>query len=261
MSPEWDVLLFSTQHRDGIGREDLYVSLADNGIWKAPIHLGTTINTKGAEISPFLSSDRKSLFFSSDGHGGYGQGDLFVAKRLYDSWQVWSRPVNLGKEINSAGYEAYLSIMADSVAYFFSEADDLGKLWTAQVAISAPPNLFRQSATVRNYLAEEEVNAWLGVAIDTTLSFVANDLSLTRNSQELLWFVANQIVNVPGIYINLTYVPHPDGSQAKARSIIVRNYLTQLGVDEKRIFSHVLTNRAHLSSIKGDVIFNFFRPQ
>ncbi|MBL7877522.1 MAG: PD40 domain-containing protein, partial [Cyclobacteriaceae bacterium] len=78
VNPAFDVILISMKGADSFGEEDLYVSLKDSsGKWTEPKNLGPTLNTKGFEISPFLSSDKKRLFFSSNGHGGFGDADVF----------------------------------------------------------------------------------------------------------------------------------------------------------------------------------------
>lgn len=261
LNPTWDVLIFSTQHKGGKGQEDLYISVSEEGVWKTPINLGASINTQGAEISPFLDISEKKLFFSSDGHDGYGQGDLFVAERLYDSWQVWSQPVNLGEKVNSSGYEAYLSIMDDSVAYFFSENSGQGELWTAGVTNTSKRIPFRLASDTRSYLEKGEVEAWLGVAIDTILSFVPDQFSLTRNSQELLWFVANQMMGAPDVHIHITFFPRTDDNSLATRSIVVRNYLMSLGIDKNRISTHELPNRKDLPEVEADAVFYLFRTK
>lgn len=103
-----------------MGNIDIYVSILQNGEWSDAINLGTTINTPFAERSAFLHPDGKTLYFSSNGHPGLGRLDVFKSIRLKeDSWTEWSKPVNLGKEINSAdddwGYK--ISFKGDS-AFF-----------------------------------------------------------------------------------------------------------------------------------------------
>lgn len=121
MHPDFDVLLMSMKGDDSEGMEDLYVSVKDSlWNWSKPIHLGPTINTKGFEISPFLSLDKRRLFFASNGHGGFGDADIFVSERLYNNWTVWSKPVNLGDKINSEKFDAYFSMTKDSTVYFSS---------------------------------------------------------------------------------------------------------------------------------------------
>jgi hypothetical protein len=121
ISPEFDVILLSMNGSDSKGQEDLYACTKDgNGKWSKPKNLGTSINTAGFEISPFLSRDKKRLYFSSDGHAGKGDADIFYAERLYDSWDLWSIPKNLGDRINLPSFDAYFSMQNDSIGFFTS---------------------------------------------------------------------------------------------------------------------------------------------
>ena len=52
-------------------------------------------------ISPFLSDNDDTLYFASNGFGGYGDADIFYALRNGEGWDSWSAPVNLGEVINS----------------------------------------------------------------------------------------------------------------------------------------------------------------
>lgn len=124
MHPSEKIILISIAGNDTFGQEDLYVMLKDTtNKWLPPQNLGSMINTSGFEISPFLSDDGKVLFFSSNGHGGLGDADIFMTQRLYDTWNVWTRPVNLGRNINSEGFDAYFSLSGDKKAYFASNKD------------------------------------------------------------------------------------------------------------------------------------------
>ena len=108
-------------HGDANHQSDIYVSLKDeNGDWGPAQNLGPVINTIHADRSAFLHPDMKTLYFSSDGHGGMGDLDVFVSKRMADScWDCWSEPVNLGKEINSANSDwGYQINTAGDKAYF-----------------------------------------------------------------------------------------------------------------------------------------------
>jgi len=60
--------------------------------------------------------------------GGYGGADVWMTRRLDDSWTNWSKPVNMGEKINSADFDAYFSIDASGeYAYFSSEKNSHGK--------------------------------------------------------------------------------------------------------------------------------------
>jgi len=108
---------------------DIYVSLKnDYGEWGEPISLGKTINSIYTDRSPFLHPDMKTLYFSSSGHGGLGELDVFKSTRLDDScWDCWSEPVNMGKEINSPGTDWGYKISTDGdKAYFSKDRDESG---------------------------------------------------------------------------------------------------------------------------------------
>lgn len=113
-------ILISCECSGTYGQEDLYVSKKeDDGTWAEPINLGKTINSKGYEISPYLSEDGYSLFYSTDGKGGEGDADIFVSFRLDETWTNWSEPQNLGNKVNSPDFDAYF-IMSAEDAYFVS---------------------------------------------------------------------------------------------------------------------------------------------
>ncbi len=122
LSANGKVLFLSVHRREGQGDQDIYVSLLQNEKWSAPINLGGVINTPGADFAPFLAADGKTLYFASEGHGGFGGSDIFYSKRLDNTWNNWSKPVNLGPSVNSNTWDAYYSISAKGkYAYFVSK--------------------------------------------------------------------------------------------------------------------------------------------
>ena len=103
---------------------DIYVSLRSGDLWGEPINLGPMINTHFSDRSPFLHPDMKTLYFSSDGHGGLGSYDVFKSTRLADDcWDCWSEPINLGKEINTIGDDWGYKISTDGTKAYFAKTD------------------------------------------------------------------------------------------------------------------------------------------
>jgi outer membrane protein OmpA-like peptidoglycan-associated protein len=125
LSNNEEQILIAVEGERTEGLQDLYVSFRiDESNWSSPINLGPTINTPGAEFSPFLAADDKTLFFASDGHPGKGGSDIFYSKRLDNTWQHWSEPKNIGHPVNTDGFEAYYSLPASGAyAYFVSDKD------------------------------------------------------------------------------------------------------------------------------------------
>ena len=106
-----EVLIMSVEADPTFGSRDLYVSfLLDDGRWSEPLNLGSDVNTVLEEASPFLAADDKTLYFSSEGYTGYGNHDIYVSRRLDDTWTSWSEPENLGPQINSPKDDAFFNI-------------------------------------------------------------------------------------------------------------------------------------------------------
>lgn len=129
MSTTEDVLLISTDSKDSYGNEDIYIYYKKGEKWHGPVHLNQNINSEASEISPFLSSDKEVLFFASDGHEGYGDMDIFMARRLDSTWTNWSQPVNLGEQINTTKFDAYFSTYAEGESFFVSNKDGYSNIY------------------------------------------------------------------------------------------------------------------------------------
>lgn len=93
--------------------QSLFVSfIKEDGTYTEPKSLGSTINTLAMDFNPFLAPDSKTLYFSSTGRPGYGSADIWMSRRLDDTWQNWSEPLNLGRFINSTGFELNITLDA-----------------------------------------------------------------------------------------------------------------------------------------------------
>lgn len=71
---------------------------------------------------PALSSDEKTLYFSSDMPGGFGESDLY--KVLIDEDGNYSKPENLGRAINTFGRETFPFVSQNNELYFASDVHD-----------------------------------------------------------------------------------------------------------------------------------------
>ena len=120
------ILYFSEQ--DGSRNNDLYVTKRNpNGTWSRPENLGRRVNGRYSDSSPFIASDNSTLYFASDRPGGKGGFDIYVTKRLDESWLKWSVPQNIGPPVNTEGFEANYTIPASGdYAYLSSEKDSYG---------------------------------------------------------------------------------------------------------------------------------------
>lgn len=103
---------------DGHGYCDLYFSENRNGAWTVPKNIGPPVSTRYSEKQPALSSDGRVVYFSSDRPGGFGNYDLWMSVRRDDG--TWSKPVNMGKNINSEGSDQSPFMHPDNKTLYFS---------------------------------------------------------------------------------------------------------------------------------------------
>lgn len=117
-------ILMSVHRRGGFGGRDLYVTFRQkNHTWSRPLNLGDVINTAEEETSPYLAYDNKTLYFSSEGHLGYGMEDVFVSHRLDDTWTNWSEPENLGPAVNSSEDDIFFHLAPDNKFGYYIRGD------------------------------------------------------------------------------------------------------------------------------------------
>ena len=119
ISQDGDWLIFAGNFPSkGFGNFDLYISYETPQGWSEPINLGSQINTEFWESSPSLSSDKNTLYFSSDRPGGYGGKDLYVSHRMPNG--KWSEALNMGASVNTTGDELAPFIHADNNTLYFT---------------------------------------------------------------------------------------------------------------------------------------------
>jgi OmpA-OmpF porin, OOP family len=118
LSAEGNILILALDRNNGKSDLDLYVSFRKNNSneWTAPKSLGNVVNSKKRETSPYLAYDDKTLYFSSNGRSSKGKYDLYMTRRLDDSWQMWTEPIKLDSNINTKFDETaiYLTPLGDS---------------------------------------------------------------------------------------------------------------------------------------------------
>ncbi|MCK5844213.1 MAG: PD40 domain-containing protein, partial [Victivallales bacterium] len=114
ISPDGKMIILS--HEREAGNYDLYVSYKKKNGWSKQTALGT-INSAYNDLGPEFSGDGKFLFFHSERPGGYGGYDIWYSHR---DGERWSRPLNIGKHINTNANEVEPSISPDNLKIFFS---------------------------------------------------------------------------------------------------------------------------------------------
>lgn len=112
-------LYFVSNRPGGVGGYDIYKSFKDeNGEWSEPINVGEHINTPGDEKSPFIHTDTRTLYFSSNGRPGVGGYDIYYVK-LNDNNEK-PEVKNIGYPINTENDEIGFIVSIDGKYGYFS---------------------------------------------------------------------------------------------------------------------------------------------
>mgnify|MGYP000921684488 FL=1 len=104
-----DIIYYVTNKKSGKGGTDIWYTVYDkkHKEYKVPKNAGTKINTAENEMSPFFDNETRTLYYSSDGMGGFGGYDVFKATGDGKKWNVVE---NMGQPINSGADDIYYSI-------------------------------------------------------------------------------------------------------------------------------------------------------
>jgi OmpA-OmpF porin, OOP family len=158
-------LIMSVEREDSKGDRDLYVSfMKADSVWTEPLNLGDIVNSASEESAPFLASDDKTLYYSSKGFSGYGGSDIYVSRRLDDTWTNWSEPENLGPEINSPLEDLFFNIPASSEFAYYSRGvtDTNTDIFRVKLPIVKNPDPW---VTVRGKIIDASTGKPLGAKI------------------------------------------------------------------------------------------------
>ena len=120
VSPDGKYLYFTSDMPGGYGGKDIWRVAVGERIGSLE-NLGPQINTPGDEMFPYVRTD-STLYFSSDGHPGFGGLDLFKAS-LNSTGDRWSVE-NMGLPMNSAGDDFGITYGPGETGFFSSNRGD-----------------------------------------------------------------------------------------------------------------------------------------
>lgn len=201
ISNDRKALIISQKKTDSEGELDLYVTFrkADpkNPYSAAEsINMGPVINSFGDETSPFLAYDNRTLYFSSNGHNGYGKQDIFVSHRLDETWTNWSRPENLGPGINTAHDDTFFGFTPRSRYAYYSRGITPGNLDIYRLDMTY---LFKPSSKPLNQMDSLINAAQIGQSLVLDSVFVDNSAEIRPQAENKLHVIA-EYMNVYRAY-------------------------------------------------------------
>lgn len=220
LSFDGKTLYFTSDMPGGFGGKDLYVSYLNHNQWSAPQNLGPNVNTEGDEMFPTIHEDG-TLYFSSNGLGGFGSLDIFATIFEDGEWQV----TNVGFPINSARDDFGLVLNTDKTYGFLASnrvgsqkrSDDIYSL-TAKVAAPVDvveaipsPNTSTEVATLKTIIpkAKQEVaTSTYPKVVPNRNQQKANPTGLTQHSSDYQnAFTPNQGTRQPTVSVKQRPTP------------------------------------------------------
>lgn len=125
ISPDGTRLYYTSDRPGGYGGTDIYYSeIHERGRIGKPINAGPIVNTEGNEMFPFVNTEGQ-LFFSSDGHVGYGQLDIYST--VLDENNEIKDVINLGRPVNSESDDFGFYAHEDGITGYISSNREGGK--------------------------------------------------------------------------------------------------------------------------------------
>ena len=167
--PDQSVFVYAAETYGTRGVEDIYVTTkGPTGKWSEPRNLGNTINTPFQELSPSLSADGKTLFFSSNGRKGLGSFDIYSSVRLDDSWSNWTTPVNMGGGFNTEGRELSYRVYEQAGFSLYTSTNNSDGYGDVRIHLLDEP--FRKDTTVQQIVnAPDTVTKFVEVSREPTV--------------------------------------------------------------------------------------------
>ena len=156
ISDDSKFMLFASNMPGGFGGKDLYYITYDKraDAWGQPVNLGDEINTDENEMFPYIREDG-ALYFSSNGHTGYGGLDIFKADS--NGEMSWSGVTNLQYPINSSSDDFSLIFEKEEDKGYFTSNRPGGKGMDDIYSFKMPPLEFVLNAVVYNASTGEPI--------------------------------------------------------------------------------------------------------
>jgi OmpA-OmpF porin, OOP family len=248
-------LLLSVEREDSNGDRDLYVSfMLNDSSWTEPLNLGNVVNTAAEESAPFLASDDRTLYFSSNGFSGYGGTDIYVSRRLDDTWTNWSEPENLGPEINSPLEDLFFNIPASSEYAYYSRgvSETNTDIFRVKLPIIKTPEPW---VTVRGKIIDKTTGKPLGAKIIYERLPDGKDVGVAQSNPSTgeyeLRLPAGQLYGIRA---------EADGKISESQNLDLRNVKADQIIDHKDFDLSpiaVAAIRENITIVLNNVFFDF----
>ncbi len=248
-------LILAVEREDTEGDRDLYVSfMKDDSTWTEPVNLGNVVNSAGEESAPFLASDDKTMYFSSKGFSGYGGSDIYVSRRLDDTWTSWSEPENLGPEINSPLEDLFFNIPASSEYAYYSKgvSETNTDIFRVKLPIVRNPEPW---VTVRGKIIDKVTGKPIGAKIIYERLPDGKEMGIAQSNPE----TGEYEIRLPGGYL-YGIRAEANGKMSESQNLDLRNVKADQVIEHEDFNLQpieVATVQENVTIVLNNVFFDF----
>jgi outer membrane protein OmpA-like peptidoglycan-associated protein len=260
ISANGESLYFVSNRSGGKGGMDIWkcnlkgFSTSGNPIWGIPLNLGDSINTTGNEMSPFIHSDGKTLYFASDYWPGMGGYDIFYSRQKNDL--TWSTPHNIGYPINSYKDEQGLVVDAAGKNAYYSSDRPGSKgmdIYSFELYNEARPT---PVSYIKGRVVDEDTGA--PVCAKVELTDLGNSQSIIRG--ESCWEKGEFLMCLPlgkEYAFNVSregYLFYSDNFQLKEKKEIIDPYILEIKMKKIKVGGAVVLRNVFFNSGSYDLL-------
>jgi len=260
ISANGETLYFVSNRSGGKGGMDIWkcnlkgFSSYGTPIWGNPVNLGDSINTPGNEMSPFIHSDGKTLYFASDYWPGMGGYDIFYSRQKKDL--SWSTPQNIGYPINSFKDEQGLVVDAAGKNAYYSSDRPGSKgmdIYSFELYKDARPT---PVSYIKGKVVDEDTGA--PVCAKVELTDLENSNSVIRG--ESCWEKGEFLMCLPlgkEYAFNVSregYLFYSDNFQLKEKKEIIDPYILEIKMKKIKIGGAVVLRNVFFNTASHDLL-------
>jgi outer membrane protein OmpA-like peptidoglycan-associated protein len=233
------------------GPMDLYYSARKNGVWTYPQIMG--ISTDSDERSVFIAGDSKTIYYSSDGMGGFGGLDIFKVK-IQENGKL-GIPVNIGEPFNTAKNDMGFVASADGKSAFFIRNLDIYFADISQLEEAIKPTIQAITEDVPQPVKKDNISSQLPKSDkrDLIIYFDFDKTLITQESLDIISKIKSESakIEVNGYCDNVGSINY-NIDLASRRCDAVIEELVRLGISSSNIKKNIYGESHPVSDNSSD---------
>ena len=223
------------------------------------MNMGGQINSASEDGAPFLASDDKTMFFSSKGFSGYGGYDIYLSRRLDDTWTNWSEPENLGAGFNSREDDIFFNFTEnDEYAYFSRGTQANTDIYKVKLPYYQKPEMLA-SLIGGKYKNPNIIISIKGKVFDSkTMKPIESSIEFIRQIDntkiELVAADTNGYATTLSQGFNYQIIAKSDGYYNSMDTLDLRNITNSVEIEKNLYLDPIIKNKA---IVLNNVYFDF----